>query len=252
MKKIVSICPHCVRTIAEDWSEFGADVRRSSITANSWPAIADQLPSPRDSGDRVVFHDPCYLGRYRGVYDEPREVIGRIGEVIDPPRARERSFCCGAGGGLVFLGEETGKRVNETAREELVATGADVVGAACPFCNTMFRDALAPCPTTRRAAGYRADRGRSIARLRKEIMKYHSALSLRAAALWSSGQVSRADPESVLPSRRLMSRAPPVPNFAASMSLVKSSDRIAPQTAPFCMAFYIQAAGLLPSTSPLA
>jgi Fe-S oxidoreductase len=77
------------------------------------------------------------------VYDAPRDVIGRFGEVIDPPRARERSFCCGAGGGLAFLGEEKGKRVSVERAEELVATGASVVGAACPFCNTMFRDALA-------------------------------------------------------------------------------------------------------------
>ncbi len=77
------------------------------------------------------------------MYDAPRDVIGRFGEVIDPPRARERSFCCGAGGGLAFLGEEKGKRVSVERAEELVATGASVVGAACPFCNTMFRDALA-------------------------------------------------------------------------------------------------------------
>jgi Fe-S oxidoreductase len=65
------------------------------------------------------------------------------GEVVDPERARERSFCCGAGGGLAFLGEEHGDRVSHTRAKELVATGATVVGAACPFCNTMFRDALA-------------------------------------------------------------------------------------------------------------
>jgi len=62
---------------------------------------------------------------------------------VDPPRARERSFCCGAGGGLVFLGEETGQRVNETRVKELTATGAKTIGAACPFCKSMFRDALA-------------------------------------------------------------------------------------------------------------
>ncbi len=90
----------------------------------------------------MVYHDPCYLGRYRGVYDEPRQVIGQFAEVIDPPRARERSFCCGAGGGLAFLGEEKGDRVSMTRAKELAATGATIVGAACPFCNTMFRDAL--------------------------------------------------------------------------------------------------------------
>jgi Fe-S oxidoreductase len=140
VKKIVSICPHCVRTISEDWKEFGA---RIEIEHHSefMACHLGRLPS-RNSGKRVVFHDPCYLGRYRNVYDEPRDVIARSATVIDPPRARERSFCCGAGGGLVFLGEETGQRVNESRARELAETGAEVVGAACPFCNSMFRDAL--------------------------------------------------------------------------------------------------------------
>ncbi len=141
VKKIVSICPHCVRTIQEDWREYGIAPpieHHSEFMARHSAA----LPSAPD-GQRVVFHDPCYLGRYRGVYDEPRKVIALSAEVIDPPRARERAFCCGAGGGLVFLGEETGQRVNHERARELAATGADVVGAACPFCNTMFRDALA-------------------------------------------------------------------------------------------------------------
>ena len=76
------------------------------------------------------------------MYDQPREVLALSGTVIDPPRARERSFCCGAGGGLAFLGEEKGERVSHNRAKELVDTGAQVVGVACPFCNTMFRDAL--------------------------------------------------------------------------------------------------------------
>jgi len=68
-------------------------------------------------------------------------VLGGFGELKDPPRARERSFCCGAGGGQMFLGEETGKRINIVRAEELVATGAGVIGTACP-CQSMFRDAL--------------------------------------------------------------------------------------------------------------
>jgi Fe-S oxidoreductase len=141
VKKMVSICPHCVRTIQEDWREFGASVEiehHSEFLARH----ADKLPGAQ-TGRRVVFHDPCYLGRYRGIYDEPRQVIAKSATVIDPPRARQRSFCCGAGGGLVFLGEETGDRVNEARVKELVETGADTIGAACPFCNSMFRDALA-------------------------------------------------------------------------------------------------------------
>lgn len=139
-KTLVSICPHCVRTIAEDWKEFGVTV---SIEHHSefMARHRERLPEG-PAGKTVVFHDPCYLGRYRGVYDEPRAVIGKSATVIDPPRSRERSFCCGAGGGLVFLGEERGQRVNEARVRELAATGADVVGAACPFCNSMFRDAL--------------------------------------------------------------------------------------------------------------
>ncbi|MGH9619888.1 MAG: (Fe-S)-binding protein, partial [Bryobacteraceae bacterium] len=145
VKKMVSFCQHCVRTIGEDWREAGGTVaieHHSEFLARH----AHLLPAS-DSGARVVFHDPCYLGRYRGIYDEPRAVIARSAEVIDPPRARERSFCCGAGGGLVFLGEESGQRVNQTRAKELAATGADTIGAACPFCNTMFRDALASMPS---------------------------------------------------------------------------------------------------------
>jgi Fe-S oxidoreductase len=91
----------------------------------------------------VVFHDACYLGRYRGIFDQPRAVVSRLGTLVDPPRARERSFCCGAGGGWFFLGEETGKRVSAERAEELLATCAEVAGAACPFCHSMLRDALA-------------------------------------------------------------------------------------------------------------
>jgi len=98
---------------------------------------------PKSTGESIVYHDPCYLGRYRNVYDEPRAVLSRSGQVLDPPRTRERSFCCGAGGGLAFLGEEQGERVSHNRARELAATGAGTVAAACPFCNTMFRDALA-------------------------------------------------------------------------------------------------------------
>jgi Fe-S oxidoreductase len=140
VKKIVSICPHCVRTISVDWKEYG-EAPPIEHHSEFMARFKDKLPQ-QSSGQKIVYHDPCYLGRYRGVYDEPREVIALSGEVIDPPRSRERSFCCGAGGGLAFLGEETGDRVSHNRAKELVATGAEVVAAACPFCNTMFRDAL--------------------------------------------------------------------------------------------------------------
>ena len=141
VKKLLSICPHCVRTIGTDWAELGAAMpieHHSEFLARH----RDKLPRTK-SGEKIVFHDPCYLGRYRGVYDEPRQVASLAGKLVEAERSHERSFCCGAGGGLVFLGEEQGKRVNVTRAQELVATGANVVGAACPFCNSMFRDALA-------------------------------------------------------------------------------------------------------------
>jgi len=153
-RKIVSICPHCVRTIAEDWNQLhpGAPTddkipldatieHHSEFLARH----ADLLPV-EDSGHEVTFHDPCYLGRYRDVYDDPRQVIARFATLIEPPRTRDRSFCCGAGGGLVFLGDESGQRMNEERARELIATGADVVATACPFCTAMFRDALPEVP----------------------------------------------------------------------------------------------------------
>ena len=180
-KKLLSICPHCVRTIQEDWKEFGTPpevehhseflarhlpalnaaanhmIPRHAATpseevlvsghdfsrAESEPQVTGALAPAKSRTEKIVFHDPCYLGRYRNVYDQPRAVVASAGELVEAPRHRERSFCCGAGGGLAFLGEETGERVSHVRAAELAATGATTVAAACPFCNTMFRDALA-------------------------------------------------------------------------------------------------------------
>ena len=138
VKKIVAICPHCVRTIATDWREYGI---APEIEHHSEFMARHAHLLPNADGERIVYHDPCYLGRYREVYDQPREVVKKSGELIEAARHRERSFCCGAGGGLAFLGEEPGERVSNVRAEELVATGAQTIGTACPFCNTMFRDA---------------------------------------------------------------------------------------------------------------
>jgi Fe-S oxidoreductase len=163
VKKIVSICPHCVRTIQEDWKEFGTPPEvehhseflaryrdnlrlvsgRDFSRAETGQKKDGALAHEPTHNEKIVFHDPCYLGRYRNVYDEPRQIAKLAGELVEAPRSHERSFCCGAGGGLAFLGEEKGERVSHVRTEELVATGATTIAAACPFCNTMFRDALA-------------------------------------------------------------------------------------------------------------
>lgn len=140
-QKLVSICPHCVRTISTDWKEAGKTFQiehHSEVLAR----IQNALPDSGRSDDTVVYHDPCYVGRYRNLYDEPRAIVDRYAELVEPQKTRERSFCCGAGGGQMFLGEEEGRRVNVTRAEQLVATGAGTIASACPFCQTMFRDAL--------------------------------------------------------------------------------------------------------------
>ncbi|MEZ5352805.1 MAG: heterodisulfide reductase-related iron-sulfur binding cluster [Bryobacteraceae bacterium] len=141
VKKMLSICPHCVRTIGEDWKEYGEapPIEHHSEFLARHKA---RLPAAAQPA-KVVYHDPCYIGRYRGVYDPPREVAALAGPLAEADRTRERSFCCGAGGGLAFLGEEKGQRVSVERATQLEATGASVVAAACPFCNTMFRDAFA-------------------------------------------------------------------------------------------------------------
>jgi Fe-S oxidoreductase len=146
VQKIVAICPHCVRTIANDWREFGIAPHiehHSEFLARH----ASRLPSPPTNNgeratDNVVYHDPCYLGRYQNIYAEPRAVIAGQATLVEAPRNHERSFCCGAGGGLAFLGEESGDRVSQARARELVATGASTIATACPFCKSMFRDAL--------------------------------------------------------------------------------------------------------------
>jgi Fe-S oxidoreductase len=139
VKKIVTICPHCVRTMAEDWRAFGVapEVEHHSEFMGRHK---DKLP--KGDSEAITYHDPCYLGRYRDVYEAPREVVAQSGRLVEAERNHQRSFCCGAGGGLAFLGEEPGERVSHNRARELAATGAQTVATACPFCNTMFRDAL--------------------------------------------------------------------------------------------------------------
>jgi len=161
-KKILTSCPHCVKTIGSDYRKFGyeVDVVHSSVfveeltressatTRHARSAKASDTRSAKASAEReiVTFHDPCYLGRYAGRVDEPRALLTRFGaDIKEPERNRDNPFCCGAGGGLLFADkeEEPGTRIGDVRFKQLRATGANTVVTACPFCSIMLKGAQA-------------------------------------------------------------------------------------------------------------
>ncbi len=143
-KKILTGCPHCLKTIGQDYRKLGyeAEVVHSSVLVE---ALTRDVT--RAAGDRhtVTFHDPCYLGRYAGRDEEPRALLERFGgDVAEPVRNRQNPFCCGAGGGLLFKDtEEEGRRISDVRFDQLRATGAKTVVTACPFCTIMLKGAQA-------------------------------------------------------------------------------------------------------------
>jgi len=154
VKKIVTSCPHCVKTIGADYAKFGyrVEIVHSSVfveallrneRAADGRAALSGSPAPNEV---VTYHDPCYLGRYGGVVDEPRALLARFGaEVREPVRNRDNPYCCGAGGGLLFADkeEEPGSRISDVRFKQLQATGAGTVVTACPFCSIMLKGAQA-------------------------------------------------------------------------------------------------------------
>jgi Fe-S oxidoreductase len=143
--KILTSCPHCLKTLGEDYRRFGydAEVVHSSVLVAS--LMRDVRPG-NGSRSSVTFHDPCYLGRYAGHVDEPRELLVRFGaDIKEPVRNRDNPFCCGAGGGLLFADkeEEPGSRISDVRFKQLQDTGASTVVTACPFCSIMLKGAQA-------------------------------------------------------------------------------------------------------------
>ena len=148
-KKILTSCPHCVKTIGDDYRQFGYDVEvvHSAVFVDALlrgrPPNAATRATPHDA---VTFHDPCYLGRYAGKVDEPRRLLTQFGgDIAEPERNRENPFCCGAGGGLLFADkeEEPGARISDVRFKQLRKTGAGTVVTACPFCSIMLKGAHA-------------------------------------------------------------------------------------------------------------
>jgi Fe-S oxidoreductase len=145
-RTIITACPHCFNTLGNEYPQLGGDYEVVHHTVFIDKLLADEkikLPEGLDKR-KLTYHDPCYIGRYNGVYDEPRRVLTVLNNngVTEMPRNRNKSFCCGGGGGRAWMEEKIGKRVNQTRMKEALDTGAEVMAAACPFCITMFDDGI--------------------------------------------------------------------------------------------------------------
>jgi len=144
-KRIMTMCPHCLHTLKHEYRKFGGVyevVHHSQVLAEL--IQQGRLPRPPSAdGETVVFHDPCYLARVNRISDAPREVLNASGlSLAEPARHRERTFCCGAGGGRMWMEEPPQQRPGLIRAEELLKTGARAVAVGCPFCMIMVGDSV--------------------------------------------------------------------------------------------------------------
>ena len=145
VKEIVVTSPHCLTTFKEDYPGLAGETRVLHFTQVLAELAAEgKLPFKRELKKKVVYHDPCYLGRHNGIYDEPRIVLGSIPGVtlMDEVECRENSLCCGGGGGRIWMETLKGERFSDILVEQAVEMGAEVLVTACPYCLLNFKDSV--------------------------------------------------------------------------------------------------------------
>lgn len=146
IRKIITQCPHCYTTLKNDYAQYGANLEVVHHTEFIQKLLLEnRLPIKNaDELGKVLYHDSCYLGRYNFIFDAPREVISRVmgEEPAEMERNREKGFCCGGGGGRMWMEEQKGKLINVARVEEALEENPDTICVACPYCMTMFEDGL--------------------------------------------------------------------------------------------------------------
>jgi Fe-S oxidoreductase len=146
VKKVITQCPHCFNTLANEYPQMGGNYQVVHHTQVLAELLAQKRVTPAGGGSkkRVTYHDPCYLGRHNDIYLAPREVVAASGDVdmVEMPRHGTRGLCCGAGGARFWLEEHTGKKVNIERAEEALATGATEIAVSCPYCFVMIDDGV--------------------------------------------------------------------------------------------------------------
>ncbi|UKS29060.1 4Fe-4S dicluster domain-containing protein [Paenibacillus sp. HWE-109] len=143
VKKIVTTCPHTYHTFKNEYPDFGleAEVFHHTELLDVW-VKEGRLRPLHEVQERITYHDSCYLGRYNEVYEEPRRILKAIPgvQLVEQARSRENSMCCGAGGGMMWMEETAGTRVNVARTEQLLSVNPTVISSACPYCLTMVED----------------------------------------------------------------------------------------------------------------
>ena len=149
VKTVVTICPHCFNAIKNEYPHLGGDfdVLHYTEFVNDLIERGDIRPIARIDAT-ISYHDSCYLGRHNGIYEAPRNIAKSIPgvELVEMTRCRERGFCCGAGGGHMWIEESRGPRINHARTEQFFETDADTVGVSCPFCLQMFEEGIGSLP----------------------------------------------------------------------------------------------------------